>query len=236
MNNDGFIYCFSIIFIVLFIISLILYCVLKSPFEYPYLEIKIDISGRRKPERLNLIDEYININRFAPFSEHLRVVKEWKSSCQQKISNSCMKKYRNNQYLSCLDDDNMIKFVVVKSQTRYTQRNYVRTPYIVEVEVDEFSCSYNEIKARYKELEGIGFEATLNDYRSSEQRKLMTKQLRKQIAIRDNYTCQICGKYMPDEVGLHIDHIVPIRKGGKSVPSNLQVLCSKCNGKKSDKL
>ena len=53
---------------------------------------------------------------------------------------------------------------------------------------------------------------------------------------RDNYTCQICGKYMPDEVGLHIDHIVPVAKGGKTVPSNLQVLCSKCNSSKGAKL
>ena len=60
----------------------------------------------------------------------------------------------------------------------------------------------------------------------------MTKQLREQIARRDNYTCQICGKYMPDGVGLHVDHIVPVAKGGKTVPSNLQVLCSKCNGRK----
>ena len=36
--------------------------------------------------------------------------------------------------------------------------------------------------------------------------------------------------------GLHIDHIVPVSKGGKTVPSNLQVLCSKCNGNKSNKL
>lgn len=41
---------------------------------------------------------------------------------------------------------------------------------------------------------------------------------------------------MPDEVGLHIDHIIPINKGGKSVKSNLQVLCSKCNGSKSNKI
>ena len=36
-------------------------------------------------------------------------------------------------------------------------------------------------------------------------------------------------------VGLHIDHIIPIAKGGKSVPNNLRVLCSKCNGAKGSK-
>lgn len=88
---------------------------------------------------------------------------------------------------------------------------------------------------RYARLERIGFETTLSAYRSQKQRKLMTKKLRKEIARRDNYTCQICGKYMPDGIGLHIDHIVPISKGGKTVPSNLQVLCSKCNGRKGAK-
>ena len=43
-------------------------------------------------------------------------------------------------------------------------------------------------------------------------------------------------RYMPDEVGLHIDHIIPVSKGGKTVASNLQVLCSKCTGSKSNKL
>ena len=88
---------------------------------------------------------------------------------------------------------------------------------------------------RFDKLEAINFEAPLSIYNSKKQRSLMTRELREQIAFRDNYTCQICGKYMPDGVGLHIDHIVPISKGGKSVPSNLQVLCSKCNGKKSAK-
>ena len=62
------------------------------------------------------------------------------------------------------------------------------------------------------------------------------KKLRKQIMERDNYTCQICQKHMPDEVGLQIDRIIPISKGGKTVASNLRVLCNKCNGSKGAKL
>ena len=68
------------------------------------------------------------------------------------------------------------------------------------------------------------------------QRKLMTPKLREQIKERDNYTCQMCGKEMFDEVGLHIDHIIPVSKGGKTVPSNLQVLCDKCNLSKRAKI
>lgn len=99
-----------------------------------------------------------------------------------------------------------------------------------------YSCDYQGLINRYAMLRDIGFLCTLNEYHSKNQRKLMTKELRKRIMIRDNYTCQMCGKYMPDEVGLHIDHIVPVSKGGKTIESNLQVLCSKCNGRKSNNL
>ena len=52
--------------------------------------------------------------------------------------------------------------------------------------------------------------------------------LRYEVLKRDNSTCVICGA-KPPKVVLHIDHIVPYSKGGKTELSNLRTLCSKCN-------
>ena len=64
----------------------------------------------------------------------------------------------------------------------------------------------------------------------------MTSAMRYEILKRDNYRCQICGSTAQDGVKLHIDHIIPVSKGGKTVPENLRVLCDRCNLGKSDKI
>lgn len=44
------------------------------------------------------------------------------------------------------------------------------------------------------------------------------------ICERDNHTCQLCG-----QTGSIVDHIKPWRVSHNSTPSNLRVLCHKCN-------
>lgn len=47
--------------------------------------------------------------------------------------------------------------------------------------------------------------------------------------------CALCGAKPTDEIMLDIDHILPVSKGGTDDPSNLQVLCHRCNrGKGND--
>lgn len=62
--------------------------------------------------------------------------------------------------------------------------------------------------------------------------KLELKLSRKGIFLRDNYTCQYCGKKGGE---LTIDHVIPKRLGGKSVWENLVTACKDCNHKKGDK-
>ena len=69
-----------------------------------------------------------------------------------------------------------------------------------------------------------------------QQRALMSDSLRYDILKRDGYRCHICGATQADGVKLHVDHIIPVSKGGRTEPSNLQTLCERCNLGKSNKL
>lgn len=218
------------------LLAVLLYLIFKSPFSYPYFIYDFDVSGKRSPQIEDLLDTFLISGGFEYIQNHQKKIDQWKQNSCQKIEHSLIKKYRKWQYLRTLDDDSAFMFHFVRSQTRYRQKNYVKSSYKVNVRTNSFAYNYEYIQHRYDDLADIGFECTLRAYHSKDQRKLATRGLRERIMIRDNYTCQLCGKHMPDEVGLQIDHIIPVAKGGKTVASNLRVLCSKCNSSKSDKM
>lgn len=222
--------------LVVCLLAVLLYLVFKSPFSYPYFIYYFDVSGKRSPQIDDLLDTFLISGGFEDIQDHQKKIDQWKQECCLQIEHSLMKEYRRQQYLRVLDDNSAFIFYFVRSQTRYKQQNYVKSSYKVNVRASSFPYNYEYIQHRYNDLADIGFECTLRAYHSKNQRKLATRELREKIMIRDNYTCQLCGKYMPDEVGLQIDHIIPVAKGGKTVASNLRVLCSKCNSSKSDKM
>lgn len=65
--------------------------------------------------------------------------------------------------------------------------------------------------------------------------RYISSKLRALVMIRDNSTCQMCGRNVRDDhIRVHIDHVVPLSWGGTTELDNLQVLCSDCNeGKKN---
>ena len=225
-----------LVIIAIFILIYVVVLIFRNPFSYPYFSHSFDITGKRNVNLEDYIDNFLrDEKKWIKLQTHQYKIQEWKKQTENYTQTCRMSKYRTKQYQNVLDDNNAYHFIFVRKQTRYKQQNYVKTSYKVLVADTELKVSWQWLTNRRNQLEKIGFEATLREYNSNSQRKLMTKALRKTIMERDNYTCQSCGKYMPDEVGLHIDHIIPIAKGGKSIPSNLRVLCSKCNGSKGSK-
>jgi len=58
----------------------------------------------------------------------------------------------------------------------------------------------------------------------------ISKGMRYDILTRDNYRCKCGASPATDQkVRLHVDHIIPLSKGGETILKNLQTLCSDCN-------
>lgn len=64
----------------------------------------------------------------------------------------------------------------------------------------------------------------------------LPKGIRFEVFKKDNHKCVVCGRGVADNITLHVDHIIPIAKGGTDELSNLRTLCDECNLNKSDLL
>lgn len=62
----------------------------------------------------------------------------------------------------------------------------------------------------------------------ADKRKPISKKLRFEVFKRDNFTCQYCGRKAPDVV-LEVDHLKPVKNGGKNDLLNLVTSCFECN-------
>lgn len=66
-------------------------------------------------------------------------------------------------------------------------------------------------------------------------RGALPKMLRWYIIEKFNYTCQYCNrrhhesKIGPDKRPWHIDHVIPLSRGGVDGPENLTLSCERCN-------
>jgi len=57
---------------------------------------------------------------------------------------------------------------------------------------------------------------------------------RKNVFIRDNYTCQYCDTKTPISK-LHLEHVIPRAQGGKTTWANTVCACEYCDEKKRDR-
>ena len=78
-------------------------------------------------------------------------------------------------------------------------------------------------------------QRSTTEYLRRRERSLMTPKLRTDVLRRDGSRCRMCGASAADGATLHIDHIVPVSHGGRTIPDNLQTLCQSCNLGKSNR-
>jgi hypothetical protein len=95
-------------------------------------------------------------------------------------------------------------------------------------------------KAIYDEDAGIAalraavanIEAVIEYQRSGPKREPIPEDVKLLVWTRDGGTCVGCGS----NSDLHFDHIIPVVKGGGNTSANIQILCQRCNLRKSDKI
>lgn len=63
--------------------------------------------------------------------------------------------------------------------------------------------------------------------------RMVLRPTRANILLRDEETCQYCGKRLRD---LTLDHVIPRSRGGQSTWENLVASCRACNGRKGSRL
>lgn len=94
---------------------------------------------------------------------------------------------------------------------------------------------FNGLRHGVDEVARIRDSRTTTQFLRQQERNKMSQALRAQIIRRDNSRCRMCGASVSDGVTLHVDHIVPVSKGGLTLEHNLQTLCQQCNLGKSNR-
>ena len=74
----------------------------------------------------------------------------------------------------------------------------------------------------------VRFKDVSTTISNREKGKSIPAQLRVRVLTRDGFRCKMCG-VTAEEMKLHVDHIVPVSRGGITEERNLQTLCQKCN-------
>lgn len=90
-------------------------------------------------------------------------------------------------------------------------------------------------KKRKQDLEKIALQELMDEgkiFPEANKRPPIPKEVVDAVWNRDGGRCVYCGS----TENLHLDHIIPFSKGGDTSVENLQLLCQKCNLKKSNKI
>lgn len=148
--------------------------------------------------------------------------------------------YENkNKYQSRLFKNNKLtkeKLIFIKKR----KNTLLFQKYQIEIQVkkhkeivkDIFSLEIQNKKIRFKKTSFPSKKNKSTNNRVKYKRKTIPKNVQREVWRRDEAKCVYC----ESNEKLEFDHIIPISKGGSNTSRNIQLLCEKCNRKKSNKI
>ena len=182
------VYVYIFGFIMLCILIYIISQYNNNPIKKPVIKVYIDVSGRRQTSITDLVDQWLidhqGTDVRALYNQRLNI---WVENSEYLLSKLILwRKHRIDQFCNMRNSVEqpsyeMFKFTFTRKQTRYIQRNYRKSAYQVSVVDHVESFTVDQLSAIQQQLRDIGFETTREKYFNQNQRKLMTKALRKKL-------------------------------------------------------
>ena len=127
-------------------------------------------------------------------------------------------------------DDNMLRLF-------FGRKIYFSKQLDIElIKISDPDIYIKDPKADYgfKKLEDLPLHE-IGEIRPDLEKMLRDSTFEKYTDSEGNYYCACCGFKDRSRASFHVDHIIAMNNGGKSVVENLQILCRSCNARKSDK-
>ena len=123
-----------------------------------------------------------------------------------------------------------------KAYLRFGSWSEALQAFVERINSDEAASDENEDKVLCGNPAQPRLRAKSSTPQSSETRDIRIG-LRFFILHRDNFKCQLCGNSPATDPRcvLHVDHILPFSRGGKTIAENLRTLCANCNIGRSNK-
>jgi 5-methylcytosine-specific restriction endonuclease McrA len=178
-------------------------------------------------EQLLSVAENCSLNkvRFQEYLEKINGIKSTITEQQALTMKVNIEKYQKVEQ-KLFDQQKLIapqmtsQFIAVAKYTSPQGRNSYEKRWILSI---------FDVEVRYHEIQKERLRKQSVEYLRMQERSKMTPKLRYEILRRDGFRCKICGRGEEDGVKLHVDHIIPVSKGGKTEEENLRTLCEDCN-------
>ena len=104
---------------------------------------------------------------------------------------------------------------------------------LMKIKYPDIYDEYSNVKYGKKHLENLPLYE-IRKIAPEYEKELRDNVFEKFQKSSGEYCCAACGVSHKSRIYFQVDHIIPMNKGGKTVPENLQVLCRECNGRKGD--